>query len=84
MFIPSMLLKQLYTHGSLQKTEDGLCFMLKNRLKDAHLEEILQISLDGKHISPRPTPKSTVATRIIIMALEIATNREPARKYSLA
>ena len=51
MFIPSMLLKQLYTHGSLQKTEDGLCFMLKNRLKDAHLEEILQISLDGKHIS---------------------------------
>lgn len=51
MFIPSMLLKQLYTHGSLQKTEDGLCFMLKNRLKDAHLEEILQISLDGKQIS---------------------------------
>ena len=51
MFIPSMLLKQLYTHGSLQKTEDGLCFMLKNRLKDAHLEEILQISLDGKHIA---------------------------------
>lgn len=57
MFIPSMLLKQLYTHGSLQKTEDGLCFMLKNRLKDAYLEEILQISLDGKRI---PNEKITL------------------------
>lgn len=51
MFIPSMLLKQLYTHGSLQKTEDGLSFMLKNRLKDATLSEIRWISLAGEHIA---------------------------------
>ena len=50
MFVPSILLKQLYTHGSLKKTEDGLTFMLKNRLKDATLKELKWISLDGEKI----------------------------------
>ncbi len=50
MFVPSILLKQLYTHGSLTKTEDGLSFMLKNRLKDATLKELRWISLDGEKI----------------------------------
>ena len=31
MFVPSILLKQLYTHGSLTKTEKGISFALKNR-----------------------------------------------------
>lgn len=50
MFVPSILLKQLYTHGSLTKTDDGLSFVLKNRLKDASLNELKWVSLDGKKI----------------------------------
>ena len=50
MFIPSILLRQLYTHGSLTQTEDGLQFMLKNRLKDAVLNRVDGISIDGKAI----------------------------------
>lgn len=33
--IPSMILKQLYTFGSLKNTADGVKFSLKNRLSDA-------------------------------------------------
>ncbi len=33
--IPSMMLKQLYTFGSLKNTPDGVKFSLKNRLSDA-------------------------------------------------
>ena len=57
MFVPSILLKQLYTHGSLTKTNDGLSFMLKNRLKDATISELRWISLDGEKI---PSEKITL------------------------
>ncbi|NMH60260.1 hydroxymethylglutaryl-CoA reductase [Alteromonas ponticola] len=50
MFVPSMLLKQLYTHGSLCRTSQGVRFMLKNRLKDATIQTLNWISLDGKQI----------------------------------
>ena len=70
MFIPSMLLKQLYTHGSLQKTEDGLCFMLKNRLKDASISEILHIVLDGNHI-PKEKITLKVGADMLLSAEEI-------------
>lgn len=53
MFIPSILLKQLYTHGSLVKTDDGVSFKLKNRLKDAKLNELLWISIDGNKVDPK-------------------------------
>lgn len=35
MKIPGLLLKQLYTFGSLHNTETGIAFTLKNRLSDA-------------------------------------------------
>ena len=41
MFVPSILLKQLYTRASLTKTDKGLSFSLKNRLKDATMETII-------------------------------------------
>ncbi len=47
MFIPSILLKQLYTRGSLTNTETGISFALKNRLKDAHLNELQGIKING-------------------------------------
>ena len=51
MFIPSILLKQLYTHGSLVKTVSGISFKLKNRLKDAIVKELLWITIDGKKLN---------------------------------
>lgn len=48
MLVPSLLLKQLYTFGSLQNTETGLVFSLKNRLADAQITEIKHISVGGE------------------------------------
>lgn len=50
MFIPSILLKQLYTHGSLTQTGAGLLFKLKNRLKDATLSQLHWLKIDGQTI----------------------------------
>ena len=50
MFIPSMLLKQLYTFGSLENTPEGVQFVIKNRLSDATFTRLLEIKIDGKTI----------------------------------
>ncbi len=47
MKIPSLVLKQLYTLGSLENVPDGVRFSLKNRLSDAILTEIQKIEIDG-------------------------------------
>ena len=49
--IPSMLLKRLYTYASLENTENGVQFSIKNRLSDAKLTGFHGISIDGKEIS---------------------------------
>ncbi|MDH3709088.1 MAG: hydroxymethylglutaryl-CoA reductase [Cyclobacteriaceae bacterium] len=46
MIVPSLLLKQLYTFGSLENSPDGVKFSLKNRLQDASLTEIIHVKLD--------------------------------------
>ena len=51
MAIPSLLLKQLYTFGSLKNYNGGVSFSLKNRLQDAKLTEIISLKLNGKEIS---------------------------------
>ena len=51
MAVPSLLLKQLYTFGSLQNQSNGVSFSLKNRLQDAKLTEIIHVKLNGKLIS---------------------------------
>lgn len=48
--IPSMLLKRLYTHSSLQNTTDGVQFSIKNRLSDARLTGFLGISINDQEI----------------------------------
>jgi len=45
MIVPSLLLKQLYTFGSLSNTPDGVKFSLKNRLQDATLTELIHLKL---------------------------------------
>jgi len=50
MFIPKILLKQLYTRGSLNVTDHGVSFILKNRLKDATLEDLTEVTLNGHKV----------------------------------
>ena len=47
MIIPSMLLKKLYTLGSLKNAEDGVQFAVKNRLSDVELVGLKKIAVDG-------------------------------------
>ena len=51
MFVPSVLLKQLYTFGSLENTDQGVEFSIKNRLKDATLTELVTVKIDGERIN---------------------------------
>jgi hydroxymethylglutaryl-CoA reductase (NADPH) len=57
MFIPSLLLKQLYTFGSLENTADGVQFSLKNRLSDASFAGLWGVKMDG---SPIPLDQITL------------------------
>ncbi len=50
MLIPSLILKQLYTFGSLKNTEEGVQFTLKNRLSDATFTELSGLNISGKNI----------------------------------
>lgn len=59
MFVPSILLKQLYTRGSLTNNQDGIHFSLKNRLKDSVIKRINSVSINGK-----PVPIDQVSIRI--------------------
>ncbi|MCB0160628.1 MAG: hydroxymethylglutaryl-CoA reductase, partial [Caldilineaceae bacterium] len=45
--IPSMLLKQLYTFGSLKNSARGVEFQLKNRLSDATVTGVQAVAFDG-------------------------------------
>lgn len=50
MKIPSLVLRQLYTNGSLTATDDGVAFSLKNRLMDARLTALHRVTYDGQTI----------------------------------
>lgn len=47
---PSLVLKQLYTFGSLENISDGVRLTLKNRLSDAILTGMLGMTIDGTKI----------------------------------
>lgn len=49
--VPSLLLKQLYTHGSLENTKGGVSFAIKNRLSDATLTQLTSLKISGKEVS---------------------------------
>ncbi len=50
MLIPGLVLKQMYTLGSLENVEDGVRFSLKNRLSNATLTKLIEIRIDGKPV----------------------------------
>ena len=51
MKIPSLVLRQLYTNGSLTPTADGVAFSLKNRLTDARLTGLTSVTVDGQTVT---------------------------------
>lgn len=48
--IPSMLLKQLHTFGSLKNDDQGVRFSVKNRLSDATLTGLQSVKIDGREV----------------------------------
>src|SRR5690606_37171546 len=50
MFIPSLILRQLYTFGSLENRDGYVRFAIKNRLSDARVTELTSIKIDGREI----------------------------------
>ncbi|MGE5235177.1 MAG: hydroxymethylglutaryl-CoA reductase [Acidobacteriota bacterium] len=50
MRVPSLILKQLYTFGSLENVPDGVRFSLKNRLSDATLTRLVGIRINDEEI----------------------------------
>jgi hypothetical protein len=55
MYISNLLLKRLYTYGSLKNEDVGVCLSDKNRLKDARLIEINRLIIDDQEV-----PLSTI------------------------
>jgi len=49
--IPSLLLRQLYTYGSLKNTGSGFKFSVKNRLSDAVVIGVFGVKVNGNEIS---------------------------------
>lgn len=58
--IPSMILKQLYTFGSLQNIDQGVRFSVKNRLSDGTLTGFVLIKVDGQQI-----PRQDIRLRLL-------------------
>ena len=52
MKIPSLILRQLYTFGSLENVPGGVRFAIKNRLSDATLTRLIGIKLDDEEVPP--------------------------------
>lgn len=50
MKIPQLILRQLYTFGSLEPHDDGFGFSLKNRLSDAVVTRINGLRVNGREI----------------------------------
>ena len=50
MKIPSLILKQMYTLGSLENAEDGVRFSLKNRLSNATLTRLQEVRINGQAV----------------------------------
>lgn len=51
MTIPSLLLKKLYTLGSLKNTASGVQFAIKNRLSDAEIVGVHSLAINGDPVA---------------------------------
>lgn len=71
--IPSLVLKQLHTFGSLKNTDKGVQFSVKNRLSDAKFSGLTGLKFDGKDV-----PLDAVTVRLedgtVLTPAQIAAN----------
>jgi hydroxymethylglutaryl-CoA reductase (NADPH) len=74
LLIPTLVLKQLYTFGSLKNTATGIQFAIKNRLSDAEVTELQHVAINGKKL-----PKDAIALDLgdgnILAPDQISPNR---------
>ncbi len=70
--IPSMLLKQLYTFGSLKNVEQGVQFAIKNRLSDAEFVELQNITIDGRAV-PRDSVRIDLGDGTVLTPDQVAS-----------
>jgi len=73
MKIPSLVLRQLYTNGSLTPTDDGVRFSLKNRLVDAKLTGLHEVTVDGQAV-PAERLSLTLDSGTTLRAAEISSS----------
>ena len=62
--VPEKILKRLYTYGSLQNTEDGLRFEVKNRLRDAEFAGVDRLVVNDQAIDPERVRLETVDEQV--------------------
>jgi hydroxymethylglutaryl-CoA reductase (NADPH) len=74
MLIPSLLLKKLYTLGSLHNTPQGVEFSIKNRLSDAELVGLKSVAIDGREI-PLRAIKLTMSDGRELLPGDISPNK---------
>ena len=51
MIVPQLILRQLYTNGSLKNNDHGVQFSLKNRLAESKLLEVKEIQINGESVN---------------------------------
>lgn len=73
MTIPSLLLKQLYTFGSLMNVEGGVKFSIKNRLSDAILTGMQSVKVDGDEV-PNHNLKLDLGNGDVILPEQISSS----------
>jgi hydroxymethylglutaryl-CoA reductase (NADPH) len=71
--IPSLVLKQLYTFGSLKNVEGGVKFSIKNRLSDAVLTGIGNVIINGAEV-PRHALMLDLGNGQILAPDQISSN----------
>lgn len=71
--IPSLVLKQLYTFGSLKNVENGVKCSIKNRLSDATLNALGSITIDGAEV-PRHALALDLGNGQILAPDQISSN----------
>ncbi len=74
MLIPSLLLKKLYTLGSLKNTPQGVTFSIKNRLSDAELVALRSVTVDGREV-PLDAIRLTLVDGRVLAPEEITASR---------
>ncbi len=71
--IPSMLLKQLYTFGSLANGDSGVRFSLKNRLSDGTVTGLHHVKFDGVEV-PRSALRLEMSDGVALTPDEVRSN----------